>query len=88
MQSVPVSLRSLLAGTAAGAKWTGLQFAFVARGGRQKFPLAQAPDIGVFDPTGPAEALIAWNRTALFGADGYGWPDIRSCASGRKSNRL
>ena len=88
MQSAHVALRSLLAGTAAGAKWNGLQFAFIARGGRQKFPLAPAPNIGMFDPTGLVEALIAWNRTELFGADGHGWREIRSCASERKSNRL
>ena len=33
----------------AGAKWAGLQTAFIAREGQQKFPLARAPDIDVSD---------------------------------------
>jgi 2-haloacid dehalogenase len=33
----------------AGAKWAGMQAAFIARQGQQKFPLAPAPDIDVSD---------------------------------------
>lgn len=43
----------------AGAKWSGLQAAFVAPEGQQKFPLAEAPDIDVADFTALAQALAA-----------------------------
>lgn len=41
----------------AGAKWAGLQTAFVAREGQQKFPLAPAPDLDVAGLSGLADAL-------------------------------
>ena len=43
----------------AGAKWAGLQTAFIAREGQQKFPLALPPDIDVSDLATLAEALNA-----------------------------
>ena len=42
----------------AGAKWAGLQTAFIARKGQQKFPLSPPPDIDVADLAALAEALI------------------------------
>lgn len=41
----------------AGAKWAGMQAAFVAREGQQKFPLAPAPDLDVADLEALATAL-------------------------------
>jgi 2-haloacid dehalogenase len=41
----------------AGAQWAGMQSAFVAREGQQKFPLATQPDIEVTDFAALAEAL-------------------------------
>lgn len=41
----------------AGAKWAGLQAAFIAREGQQKFPLAPAPDVDAPDLTGLAARL-------------------------------
>lgn len=43
----------------AGAKWAGLQSAFIARQGQQKFPLGPAPDIDVPDLAALASALGA-----------------------------
>ncbi len=43
----------------AGAKWAGLQTAFIARAGQQTFPLGPAPDIDVADLAGLASALGA-----------------------------
>ena len=43
----------------AGAKWAGMQTAFIARAGQQKFPLAPPPDIDVSDFAALAEALGA-----------------------------
>lgn len=43
----------------AGAKWAGLQTAFIARAGQQKFPLAPPPDIDVSDLGALADALSA-----------------------------
>ncbi len=43
----------------AGAKWAGLQAAFIARPGQQIFPLADAPEIDVADFTALADALGA-----------------------------
>lgn len=42
----------------AGAKWAGLQTAFVAREGQQKFPLAPAPDLDVADLQALADQLL------------------------------
>lgn len=41
----------------AGAKWAGMQTAFIAREGQQKFPLAPQPDIDVKDLGGLADAF-------------------------------
>ena len=41
----------------AGAKWAGMQAAFIAREGQQKFPLAPAPDIDVPDLNALASSL-------------------------------
>lgn len=41
----------------AGAKWAGLQAAFIAREGQQKFPLAPAPDVDAPDLAGLAAHL-------------------------------
>ena len=43
----------------AGAKWAGLQTAFIGRPGQQKFPLGPAPDIDVADLAALASALGA-----------------------------
>ena len=43
----------------AGAKWAGMQTAFIAREGQQKFPLAPAPDLDVADLSALADALCA-----------------------------
>ena len=43
----------------AGAKWAGLQTAFIARQGQQKFPLSLPPDIDVSDLAALADALSA-----------------------------
>lgn len=43
----------------AGAKWAGMQTAFIAREGQQKFPLAIPPDIDVSDLASLADALSA-----------------------------
>lgn len=43
----------------AGAKWAGLQAAFIARANQQKFPLAERPDIDVADFGGLCDALDA-----------------------------
>lgn len=43
----------------AGAKWAGLQTAFIAREGQQKFPLSLPPDLDVSDLAALAEALSA-----------------------------
>ena len=43
----------------AGAKWAGMQAAFIAREGQQKFPLAPAPDIDVSDFAALTTALSA-----------------------------
>lgn len=43
----------------AGARWAGLQTAFIARPGQQKFPLGPAPDIDVPDLAALASALGA-----------------------------
>jgi 2-haloacid dehalogenase len=43
----------------AGAKWAGMQTAFIAREGQQKFPIAPAPDLDVPDLEGLAAALGA-----------------------------
>ncbi len=43
----------------AGAKWAGLQAAFIARKAQQKFPLAEPPDIDVADLVALADALAA-----------------------------
>jgi len=43
----------------AGAKWAGLQAAFIARTHQQKFPLAERPDIDVADFSALADALGA-----------------------------
>jgi len=43
----------------AGAKWSGLQTAFIAREGQQKFPLGPAPDVDVSDLVALASALGA-----------------------------
>ncbi|MEO5697830.1 MAG: HAD hydrolase-like protein [Burkholderiaceae bacterium] len=43
----------------AGAKWAGMQTAFIAREGQQKFPLAPDPDIEVADFNALAGALGA-----------------------------
>lgn len=43
----------------AGAKWAGLQAAFIARAHQQKFPLAEPPDIDVADFDGLCDALGA-----------------------------
>lgn len=43
----------------AGAKWAGMQTAFIARARQQKFPLAPPPDIDVSDFAALAEALGA-----------------------------
>ncbi|MBA3623176.1 MAG: haloacid dehalogenase type II [Methylibium sp.] len=43
----------------AGAKWAGLQAAFIAREAQQKFPLAELPDIDVADLAALADALAA-----------------------------
>lgn len=42
-----------------GAKWAGLQTAFIAREGQQKFPLSVPPDLDVPDLAALAEALSA-----------------------------
>lgn len=42
----------------AGAKWAGLQTAFVARQQQQLFPLADEPDLDVADLQALAEALV------------------------------
>lgn len=41
----------------AGAKWAGLQAAFIAREGQQKFPLAPAPDVDAPDLAALADRL-------------------------------
>ena len=41
----------------AGAKWAGMQAAFIAREGQQKFPLAPEPDLDVADFSALANAL-------------------------------
>lgn len=43
----------------AGAKWAGMQTAFIARKGQQKFPLAPEPDIDVEDLDDLADALLS-----------------------------
>jgi 2-haloacid dehalogenase len=43
----------------AGAKWAGMQAAFIAREGQQMFPLAPAPDLDVADLAALADALGA-----------------------------
>ena len=43
----------------AGAKWAGMQTAFIAREGQQKFPLAPAPDLDVVDLSTLANELGA-----------------------------
>lgn len=43
----------------AGAKWAGLQTAFIARTHQQQFPLAKPPDIEVADFSALADALSA-----------------------------
>ena len=43
----------------AGAKWAGLQTAFIARKGQQKFSLSPPPDLDFSDLTALAEALSA-----------------------------
>lgn len=43
----------------AGAKWAGMQAAFIAREGQQKFPLAPPPDVDVLDLAALANALAA-----------------------------
>ena len=43
----------------AGAKWAGLQAAFIARSGQQIFPLAEPPEIDVADFSALADALDA-----------------------------
>lgn len=43
----------------AGAKWAGLQAAFIARAYQQKFPLAEPPDIDVANFSALADALGA-----------------------------
>jgi 2-haloacid dehalogenase len=43
----------------AGAKWAGMQTAFIARPGQQLFPLALPPDINVADFSALADALGA-----------------------------
>lgn len=43
----------------AGAKWAGLQTAFIARSGQKMFPLAEPPDIDVADFSALADALDA-----------------------------
>ncbi|MDQ6627264.1 MAG: haloacid dehalogenase type II [Pseudomonadota bacterium] len=43
----------------AGARWAGLQAAFVARSGQQMFPLAEPPDVDVADFSALADALEA-----------------------------
>lgn len=43
----------------AGARWAGLQAAFVARSGQQMFPLAERPDVDVADFSALADALGA-----------------------------
>jgi 2-haloacid dehalogenase len=41
----------------AGAKWAGLQTAFIAREGQQKFPLSPPPDVDVSDLAALADVL-------------------------------
>lgn len=43
----------------AGAKWAGMQTAFIAREGQQKFPLAPAPELEVADLLALANKLDA-----------------------------
>lgn len=43
----------------AGAKWAGLQTAFIAREGQQQFPLSPPPDVDVSDLAALADALSA-----------------------------
>ena len=43
----------------AGAKWAGMQTAFIAREGQQKFPLAVPPDLDLSDLTALADMLVA-----------------------------
>ena len=43
----------------AGAKWAGMQTAFIAREGQQKFPLALPPDLDVSDLAALANTLVA-----------------------------
>ncbi len=49
----------------AGAKWAGLQAAFIAREGQQMFPLAETPEIDAPDLLGFAEKLFPARQGAF-----------------------
>ena len=66
----------------AGAKWAGMQTAFIAGEGQQKFPLALPADIDVSDLAALADTLVAWGWAPPLAAEREEYAHSRGSATG------